>query len=211
MRSLVVLHSDPDLLHAVRQLAPQDRCLVASDWSGVRAAVRDAPPDAIVVLDPFHGREGIAPGYELRAFLSEFPYLPVIAAFATRNRPRELVQFARWGIADVISLDLERPAEALRQRVLEAEHWALRRLVQRSSPAGIGSAATALLLASTEVVCRKGDAEDLARDLGVTRRTVTRWFGRAKLPPHAACSHGYACFSLLSSLTIPIDVSDRSR
>ena len=182
MRPLIVLHSDPTLAAAARRLTSASSSVFVSDWAGLRAAMRDAAPNVVAVVDPFVASE-TGPAKELRSFLEEFGYVPVIGAFATRERPRELIQLARWGLADVISLDLERPDEALRQRLLEADQWALRRLLQTSHPTGVGAAAQSLLLASTEVVCRTGDVEDLARDLGVTRRTASRWFSRAKLPP----------------------------
>jgi len=182
-RTLILFHENVELGRAATQLAPGPGHVRVRDWPELRAAIRSAPPNAVVVLDPMAGGQNGAPARELRAFLDEFAYVPVIAAFETRNQHRQLILLARWGLADVISLDLERPAEALRQRVQEVQHWALRRLVQRSIPGGTSAAASSLLLASTEVVCRTGDVEDLAREFGVTRRTASRWFSRAKLPP----------------------------
>jgi AraC-like DNA-binding protein len=145
--------------------------------------VRDAVPIAVVIVDPYAESSTGEPTPALRSFLQEFRYVPVIAALETQACYRDLLVLARWGLSEVISLDQENLSESVPQRLSAVNGWALRTALLRDVPKELPGAAVSLLAAATEVGIADGTTPALARVLGVSRRTVTRWCERAMLPP----------------------------
>lgn len=182
MRSILILHHHPVLTRAVALAGLERATRPASDWAALRMAFRESGPGAVALVDPYAGSATGEPARELEALLTDYNYLPIIAAMPTRGRHRDVVQLTRWGITEVISLDEENVAQALRQHLLRAEGWALRTTVRRLLPEGFPGRATALVLRAADVASAGGNADDISRSLRVSRRTVSRWFRRSRLP-----------------------------
>src|SRR5687767_14713551 len=90
-RPLLVMHSDPSFRERVRQACGSDYHYQAvSDWDTLHDAVRESPPAALVVDDPYdsgsgskrNGQATLSPA--LRALLSEYPSTAVLAALEVR-------------------------------------------------------------------------------------------------------------------------------
>jgi AraC-like DNA-binding protein len=144
---------------------------------------REAPPGAVIV-DPYvEAQQQHGPPPALEAFLRDFFYVPVIAALETRTGFRDLLVLARWGLSEVISLDQEILPEAVRQRLRAIEGWGLRSALRRSMPRDLPAPTASILFAAADVAVIEGNTTSLARTLGVSRRTITRWCERAALPP----------------------------
>lgn len=185
-RPLLILHSNAAFREHVRRASERrfDVRWIGS-WSALVDAVRDAPPAALVVVDPYLEANGEqAPAPELRAFLREFPSTTVIAAMETRGaRFRDIRTLGVWGVVEVISLELEATPEAITQRLRSVRGRPLQAVLKQSLPRNLSSRPLSLLMATAEVVSAGGHARDLARSLCVSRRTLYRWSVRAGLPP----------------------------
>jgi AraC-like DNA-binding protein len=186
-RPLLVLHSDALFRERLRRIGNQRfHVQFVQDWEGLRAAVRDAPPAALIVVDPYthaYGSEAeLAP--ELRSLLWEFPSATVIAALEVkRGRIRDLRTLGEWGVKEVIALDEEDTLEAIARRLRSAQGRPLQSLLERSLPSTLSGRARTLLMAAAEVVAEGGHGRDLAASLRLSERTLLRWAEQADLPP----------------------------
>ena len=186
-RPLLVLHSDSLFRERLRRIGNQRFQLqFVNDWDGLREALREAPPAALIVVDPYtrsYGSEAeLAP--ELRSLLWEFPSATVIAALEVRKgRLRDLRTLGEWGVKEVIALDEEDTLEAISRRLRSAQGRPLQSLLERSLPSTLSGRARTLLLAASEVVAAGGHGRDLAASLRLSERTLLRWAEQADLPP----------------------------
>lgn len=186
-RPLLVLHSDQLFRERLRRIGSQRFQLqFVSDWDGLREALREAPPAALIVVDPYtrtYGSEAeLAP--ELRSLLWEFPSATVIAALEVRKgRIRDLRTLGEWGVKEVIALDEEDTLESISRRLRSAQGRPLQSLLERSLPATLSGRARTLLMAAAEVVAEGGHGRDLAASLRLSERTLLRWAEQADLPP----------------------------
>jgi AraC-like DNA-binding protein len=186
-RPLLVLHSDALFRERLRRIGNQRfQCQFVTDWDALREAVREAPPAALIVVDPYthsYGAEAeLAP--ELRSLLWEFPSATVIAALEVkRGRIRDLRTLGEWGVKEVIALDEEDTLEAIARRLRSAQGRPLQSLLERSLPATLSGRARTLLMAAAEVVAEGGHGRDLAASLRLSERTLLRWAEQADLPP----------------------------
>jgi AraC-like DNA-binding protein len=186
-RPLLVLHSDALFRERLRRIGNQRfQCQFIADWDGLREAVREAPPAALIVVDPYthaYGAEAeLAP--ELRSLLWEFPSATVIAALEVRKgRIRDLRTLGEWGVKEVIALDEEDTLEAIARRLRSAQGRPLQSLLERSLPSTLSGRARTLLMAAAEVVAEGGHGRDLAASLRLSERTLLRWAEQADLPP----------------------------
>jgi AraC-like DNA-binding protein len=186
-RPLLVLHSDALFRERLRRIGNQRfHVQFVQDWEGMREAVRDAPPAALIVVDPYthaYGSEAeLAP--ELRSLLWEFPSATVIAALEVkRGRIRDLRTLGEWGVKEVIALDEEDTLEAIARRLRSAQGRPLQSLLERSLPSTLSGRARTLLMAAAEVVAEGGHGRDLAASLRLSERTLLRWAEQADLPP----------------------------
>jgi len=83
LRPLIVMHPDAVFRERLRRIGSQRfQSQFVGDWEALRATVKESPPAALVVVDPYrrtYGTEAeLAP--ELRSLLWEFPSATVIAA-----------------------------------------------------------------------------------------------------------------------------------
>jgi len=181
------MHPNSAFRERVRRVGGKSfRCSFLPDWDALRAAVSEAPPAALLIVDPYAtvSRDGPQLAPELRALLWEFPSATVVAAMEVRpGRSHDLRTLGEWGVTDVISLDDEATQEAITRRLRAAQGRPLQNLLQRCLPATISGRARTLLMTAAEIVSMGGRGRDLARALHLSERTVLRWSERAGLPP----------------------------
>lgn len=181
-----MLHSDPRLRDGIRGgggAAFEPR--IVEDWNELLDSVRSAAAAAVVVVDPYEGmadRTALSP--DLSAFLHRFPSVAVVAAMEIRPGSFEhLRKLGEWGAIQVICLDEEETAVAIRHRLHATRGRPLRDLVERSLPVTTNGQARAILGVAAGVVSEGGKGSDLAKSLNITPRTLLRWCRRAGLPP----------------------------
>ena len=143
-RPLLVLHSDAVFKERLRRIGNQRfKSQFVNDWAELRVALKEAPPAALVVVDPYthsYGTEAeLAP--ELRSLLWEFPTATVIAALEVkRSRHRDLRTLGEWGVKEVITLDEEDTLEAISRRLRAAQgrplQWSMGALPESDAPPG---------------------------------------------------------------------------
>lgn len=186
-RPVLVLHSDPLFKERLRRISNQRlQPQFLGDWGALRDAVAEAPPAALVVVDPYthaYGSESeLAP--ELRSLLWDYPAVTVIAALEVkRGRLRDIRTMGEWGVKEVISLDEEDTLESIIRRLRSAQGRPLQALLERSLPLNLSGRARTLLMAAAEIVAEGGHGRDLAAKLKLSERTLLRWAEQADLPP----------------------------
>ena len=184
-RPLLVLHPNDDFRSRVLNAGSAHfSCWSVSDWGTLRAAVRDAPPNAVIVVDPYAGSgEGeISP--QLDRLLREFPSASVVAAVKpTGKYGAQLVSLGRKGISEVILLGVEDTPPRISRTLHQAQGRFLKELLQGVLPAYVSGRSRTILMAAAGAICAGGHAPDLARALSISGKTLTRWCERAQLPP----------------------------
>ena len=185
-RPVLVLHGNPELRSRIRNAAAGTYTVHRfPDWDALAEALPDTPPSALVVVDPYaDASRPDRSSPELHALLDRFPSVPVLAALdVTPERTEDLVRLAEAGLADVIVMGHDDTRDALLARLRSAHGRTLKALLDRALPQEAGARAKAVLDNAAEVVTAGGVARDLARTLGVSRRTLVRWVEQAQLPP----------------------------
>lgn len=185
-RPLIVLHSDRLFRERLRATGGSGfEPILVGSWDDLVDTVRSAAAAAVIIVDPYHGmqdRTALSP--DLSAFLHRFPSVPVVAALEIRPGCFEHVRkLGEWGAVQVICLDEEETAIAIRHRLDATRGRPLRDLIERSLPIGTNGQARAILGVAAGVVSEGGKGSDLARSLHITPRTLLRWCRRAGLPP----------------------------
>lgn len=186
-RPLYVLHQNASFCDRVRRVGTKAyQCRFVSTWDRLRQEVAEAPPTALIIVDPYEpgGRPTPQLSTHLRSLLWEFPSATVVAAMEIRpGQSRDLRTLGEWGVTDVISLEEDDTQEAVTRRLRAAQGRPLQALLDRSLPSSLSSRARSLLMTAAEVVAMGGRGRDLARALHLSERTVLRWSERAGLPP----------------------------
>jgi len=181
------MHSNSAFRERVRRVSGKTfECSFLPDRDALRAAISDAPPAALLVVDPYAAGNGdalqLSP--QLRALLWEFPSATVLAAMELRpGRSHDVRTLGEWGVTDIISIGEEDTHEAISRRLRGAQGRPLQNLLQRCLPPSMSGRARTLLMAAAEVVSMGGRGRDLARSLHLSERTVLRWSERSTLPP----------------------------
>jgi len=189
-RPLLVLHPDAAFRDRVREACGTEyRFEEVPDWDSLHAAVRDSPPAALVMVDPYApaGRVDQSLGVELstalRSLLAEYPSTAVLAALEVRpDRFDDLSTLGKWGVVQVISLDHDDTPFSIAQRLRSARGRPLRALLEEVLPPETSGRARTVLEAATDVVMLGEHGRDLADALHLSRRTLLRWCQRAGLP-----------------------------
>jgi len=186
-RPLLILHYNGAFRECMRRVVPRGfQCTFLPSWDKLRQAVVNAPPAAIVIVDPYadSGRDDPQLSPELRTMLWEFPSATVLAALEIRpGRSRDLRILGEWGVTDVISLAEDDTPEAIYRRLRSVEGRSLQTLLERTLPPLLSGRARMLMMTAAEVVAAGGRARELARRLHLSERTVLRWAERGGLPP----------------------------
>lgn len=184
---LLVLHKNSALRERLRRVGSRGfQCSFVADWDALRHAIIQAPPAAIVVVDPYVDPARSDPGLslELRALLWEFPSATVLAALEILpGRARDLRTLGEWGVTDVISLVEDDTHEAIYRRLRAVEGRSLQTLLDGMLPPLLSGRTRMLMMTAAEVVAVGGKAKALARRLHLSERTVLRWAERGGLPP----------------------------
>lgn len=185
-RVLLVLHPDEAFRDRVHKAgSSRFRTWSVSSWETLREALQDAPPAALVVVDPYMempGRKELSP--RLRSLLWEFPSVTILAAMTLRaDRYRDFHTLGEWGVAEVIDMEEENTLEAAEHRLRAAYGHPIQRLLDRALPSYVSGRARAILFAAAEVAASGGQGRDLARLLHLSERTLLRWCERTDLPP----------------------------
>lgn len=186
-RPLLVLHSDEEFRERVRRVAGKEYTFQSvSDWPSLEEAVRESPPSALVVVNPYedgHDRGGPTPS--LHNLLVEFPSTAVFAAMEMNQpgRDEDLKTLGKWGVVQVISVRHDDTPPALVQRFRASQGRPLKTLIEQILPPDASGRARAIMDAAAEVVAVGGHGRDLAKQLNLSRRTLLRWCERAELPP----------------------------
>lgn len=138
----------------------------------------------LAVVDPWAPGEGPPQlADELQSVLRDTPGLTMVAALRISPTDAQVVAtLLNWGVADWIDLDREDTTSAVVHRLRAVEARPIERLIARALTRGIPSRSRGLLASAALVVARGGQVPHLAAALGVTTRTVPRWFARADLP-----------------------------
>jgi AraC-like DNA-binding protein len=185
-RPLLILHPDPVLNERVRRAA-QDRfeTVKVGSWEELRLGVAEAPPAAVVVVDPYFGGKGNGdgPSGHLRDLLTAYPSATVVAGLDSLPvRHRDLWQLGEWGIAEIIQTEEDVTLQAVRRRLLSARAQPLRRLLSHDDSVHLTGRARSIVEAAVETVLVGGLPRDLARSLGFSPSTLLRWCERSQLP-----------------------------
>jgi len=183
-RPLLVLHPDDGFHQRVAAAAGSAYRMEPLDgWEPLRGRVRSAPPSALIVVDPYHG-SGEAPSPELRSLLSEFPSAVVFAALQVRpDRVEDLRTLGGWGVVQIVSVGHDDTPDAMAVRFRQSQGRPLRALLEGVLPPETSSRARSIVDASAGVVAAGGHGRDLAREMGLSRRTLLRWCEESALPP----------------------------
>ncbi len=157
---------------------------MVDSWEDLRVAVSEAPPAAVVLVDPFLGQtNGGGPSPALYEILTAFPSSTVIVALDTAPaRYRDIWTLGEWGIAEILQNDEDSSQVALTRRLVRARAQPLRRLLSHDSGVPLTGRARTLLDAAVETVMIGGHPKDLARSLGFSPSTLLRWCHRSQLP-----------------------------
>jgi AraC-like DNA-binding protein len=185
-RPLLVLHPDPAFRERVRQASGVDFDYQSvPDWDTLLDVIRDSPPAALVVVDPY-ARNGTGEGglaQPLRQLLAEYPSTAVLAALDVRpDRFDDLRTLGRWGVVQVITLDHDDTPHSIARRLHSARGRPMRALLEEVLPPETTGRARAILEAATDVVTAGEHGRDLAGALNLSRRTLLRWCQRSGLP-----------------------------
>ncbi len=184
-RPLLVLHPSRPFLDRLARAAEQRFALqILEDWEALFEGVGQAPPAAIVLVDPYLGRSnGGGPAPELYALLRSFPSATVVAALEVPpGGYRDLWTLGEWGVAEIIQMDEDTSGSALRRRLLSARGQPLRVLLSQELPFPLTGRARTILDAAVETVMTGGHPRDLAKTLSFSPSTLLRWCGRSQLP-----------------------------
>jgi AraC-like DNA-binding protein len=182
-RPVLVLHGNGELRAAISSLSGREYSFhPVRDWDHLTEAIHDAPPSALVVVDPFVGshREGMN---ALQTLVEAFPSLPLLAAVsATPGSGEDLIALAEAGAVDIIAIGHDDTPEALRERFRLAGSRPLKVLLDRLLPEGTSGRARAIVEAAADVVAVGGYARDLSTELRMGGRSLSRWTERSGLP-----------------------------
>lgn len=184
-RPLLVLHGDGVLRERlVRAARGRFHLSVVGSWRELRDGVSQAPPAAVILVDPYHGQASRGgPSPELYDILTAFPSSTVIAALdSSPTRYRDIWTIGEWGIAEILQTDEDKSQLAVDRRLLRARAQPLRRLLSHDSGVPFTGRARALMDAAVEAVMTGGHPKDLARALGFFPSTLLRWCQRSQLP-----------------------------
>lgn len=189
-RPLLILHPDPVLQQRVKRAAGERFVHVdVNNWEELRAGVSEAPPAAVILVDPYFGltprkrQNGDGPSQVLREILQSFPSATVIAGLdSSPTHYRDLWLLGEWGVAEILQTDEDTSTHAVRRRLLSARAQPLRRLLTHDDSVHLTGRARAIMDAAVETVLVGGLPRDLARSLGFSPSTLLRWCERSQLP-----------------------------
>lgn len=184
-RQILLLHPDVAFQERVRACLPEGfGCWTLPDWPALRETARDAAPTTVAIVDPLAGASDGGAAPELRAFLADFAWLPVVAVVRTGPDTMEFLRtLGRWGVSEVIVEGVEDTPAGIAKAIRFAQGKLLQGLMEEVLPTYLPGRVRRLIFAAAEAVSAGGHSPDLAAILGVTETTVIRRCERLRLPP----------------------------
>jgi AraC-like DNA-binding protein len=155
-----------------------------TDWTQLKTELYSAPSTAVCVADAmvsvgFHS--GLAEG--IREVAREFPLVAVVACLPLVGQSSDvLAALHSWGIAELLDLHRERTAAAVARRLAACESVWAERLFRRALPRTLSARGRALLETVAHVAASGGHVAELASELGIKSRSVSRWCEAAGVP-----------------------------
>ena len=181
VRALLVL--DDSAFYPLPFPAQGYRATRVSGWDALLAAVRRAPPSSAVLVSPLSASSG-SPDPRLGELLSAAPLLPVVAAADLAScAAGDIEALLRWGVSEVVDIQLEGGPEALVPRFRAAHARPFKRRLEAGLSRYVSPNAMTLIRAAAEVVSDRGLSPELASVFGVNERTVGHWCSREGVPP----------------------------
>ncbi|MDQ3389444.1 MAG: hypothetical protein M3483_08075, partial [Gemmatimonadota bacterium] len=104
-RILLVLHKDEAFRDRVHKVGyAHFRCWSVSTWDALSEALQEAPPAALVVVDPYLGvPQRREPSPRLRAILNDHPSTIILAAVTLSGEcSRDYRLLVEWGVTEII-------------------------------------------------------------------------------------------------------------
>lgn len=183
-RPLLVLHPDPVFRSRLSAAAAGEfRVSFVRCWEALASGLEEARAGTVVVVHPYESGRNATLAPRLRAVLSAYPSVPVLAALeVTPRRFDDLRALGEWGVLQVISIGHDDTHHGIRQRLKRARGRPLRQLLENVLPPDLPSRTRTILEAAAEVTARGGQGTELARQLYMSRRSLHRWCERAHLP-----------------------------
>lgn len=185
-RVLLILHPDEPFRDRVFKAgSARFRCWTVDSWDELIEALQEAPPAAMVIVDPYvetGGRREVST--RLRNLLWEYPSVTLITAMTLReDRKKDYATLQEWGAAELLDMDEEDTVVALERRIRSAYGHSIQRLLDRALPQQLSGRARSILFSAAEVAASGGQGRDLAKMLQLSERTLLRWCERTDLPP----------------------------
>jgi AraC-like DNA-binding protein len=179
-----VVLMEPDLKTLFRGVGLPYALFVHVPWNEVHARLRLAPPNTMVVVDPYAGARPGERFPRLRELMRRFPSVPVVATMEMRRElAPEVTMLVDWGVSEVVTLGPDSAPRALEGRLGEAHARPFKRALEASLSVFLTSEAHQVLMAAAEVAADGGQAPELGERLRVSTRTLTERCARADLPP----------------------------
>ncbi len=182
-RPILVLHGDAQLRATIRSLADREYTFqTVRGWDSLAEAIHDAPPSAIVVVDPFEASTHRGVG-AVRSLVDGFPSIPVLAAIkVTPDRGDDVLALADAGAVDIIVIGHDDTTAALRERFRLAHSRPLKVLLDQLLPEDLPGRTRAIVESAADMAAVGGLARDMSTALRMGRRTLLRWTTGAGLP-----------------------------
>jgi len=182
-RQLVALHAEPEFRSKLRGLRNHDvEVRFVDTWEGLRQVAQEASPATLLLVDPYHAN-GKKPEPTLHDLLRTFPSLVVLAAIPRDADMADVCTLGRWGVADVIQIELEDTTRLLLRRLREVRARPLNQLLHADFPGPLPGRARAILETAVDVALQGGLPRDMADRMGMDGSTLRRWCALSQLPP----------------------------
>jgi AraC-like DNA-binding protein len=183
-RQILLLHSDGTFQDRVRSGAPDGfGCWTLPDWTALRETARHAAPSTVAIVDPLAGSPDGGPSPELRGFLTDFAWIPVVAAVPPGRGTAELhLTLRRWGVSELLVREVEDTPAGIASAIRFAQGKELQGVLEGILPAAMPGRVRRLLFAAARAVSAGGHSPDLAAVLGVNETTVIRRCEQLRLP-----------------------------
>jgi len=154
-----------------------------TSWSALAAALRDAGPSTVVVVNPY-GDDETAPAHDLFALLETFPSAAVVCAFGTSaERAGDIRQMLQAGISGLVNLHVDTTPGVATRHIREAVGRPLKRHVEAALPNHLSADARHIIRAACGVAVVGGGVDELADVFSVNAKTLSQWCHRFKLGP----------------------------
>lgn len=186
-RSLLLVDISAELNRILSALPESGFALHPLTWRSVEVALQRAQPNSILVVEPIEPVSPCGTFERIQAVqhvLRQNPFMPVVAvAKHPENNAEIYAALLQAGLTEWLDLGRECCALAVERRLRQAASVSVQRLLDRALATPLSSRTRVLLGRASEIASAGGKMPDLARSLGVGKRTASRWLARADLPP----------------------------